>query len=516
VADFNINDVKVLSSQGYLNDTISDSFDNFIVMEFMIENLEMEILAKFTIISIFEYGYNFINSYNVDIVLKSFVSNSYHFRFIFIIVLLILIIYETFVLIREIKELNNSYNSWYIKRKISTSVHSMVARMHLNSEFIRKLKVIFNPTRASMFIILFLLYILILLFIISLSFESKIYSLYNNYSSNLIKLNDDSRSQIAVKTLSKNFMIVILLFLMLPSFIFYSYLVFGLIDKNYNSFLKSVLLNFLKLFDFKNDMSSEINTGMKVLFVISFGFLMNLIILNLFVSIINSSYQKVRSKIFYSSENFSWIKVIFFCCNKKKITSKIVSKEIIQNEIENFVRTHEAEPMVNLTAEFRTYQEFAKFEIEKLKQVDDSLLWIQNRTNLMQISLICNKNTDTNNLNDDRFKSVDENLMNLQYFAGLKYKMELVNSLEKDVLEIKESAYKLSVYLMNQKNSKVRNDENNKDENLIKELLLLEKQYSDLISDIEELRQIKNDIEETNKQKQEEVNSENYFNDNNK
>lgn len=561
-ADFHLDDFyRILGNGQSLNDTISDSFDNFVVMEFMIENLEVGIFAKYTIFSVFEYGYFYFNSFSVDILSKSFGSNFYGaLRFIFILILLILIIYETFEIIREIKQLNNSYNKWFIKRKISTSVQAKVSRNYLNSEFIRKLRIIFNPIRASMFIILLLLYIYIILFLISLSVESKFYSLYENYSSNSIKLKAENSnqillniekniiyelknkftnissfkdsyekfsafllffaslrimfslnigkyfnaiSQIAVKTLTKNLMIVILLFLMLPSFIFYSYLIFGVIDKSYKSFIESILSNFLKLFDFRNDLSNDISSGMKVLYVILFGFVMNLIILNLFVSIINSSYQKVKSKIFYSSENFSWIKVIFFCCNKKKMLSKTVGKEIIQNEIENFVKTHEAEPMFNLTAEFKSFQEFANYEIEKLKQVNESLSWIQNRTDLMQFSLICKDNSETtNDLTDNRFKNTDDDLMNLQYFAGLKYHMELMNSLEKDVLDIKESNYKLSVYLLNQNKNNDINDVNFKNEKIIKELLLLEKQYTDLISDIEELRSIKNDIEETNRGKE--------------
>jgi len=560
--------IRLNKSYGFLNDTITDVYDDFNIIEFMIINIELDIFAKYTFFSIQDYGYFFYNKYQVDILSGSFTSNIFQlYRFVLIAILFILLIYETKEFISEIKLLNNSYDQWYLKNKVKSTPQAKAARKFINSEYARKLRIMINPIRGLMLLILICIFIYIILFFYSLFLEATFYNYYGKYSSNLILMKKEPRnkiyiesnnniiyqlkdqftmistfrdsydklsaillffaslrimfslnigkyfnaiSQIAMKTLTKNLMIVLLLFLMLPSFIFFSYLIFGVYDQDYRSFIDSILGNFLKLFDLRNDISEDIDSSMRVLYVILFGIIMNLIILNLFVSIINNSYQKVKTKIFYSSENFSWIKVIFFCFNKKKVTNNIVGKDIIQKEIENFINTHEAEPMVDLNSQFKSYQAFANSEVEKLKNVNETLSWIENRTSLMQFSLISKDNMKSiNTLTDNRFKNVDEHLMNLQYFANISYKMQLINSLEKDILDIKESSYKLSVYLLSQKNQDNRDNKYDENENQVKQLLNLEQQYNELISDIERLRKIKHDIDEV---ENEEINDENNLN----
>lgn len=553
-----------------IQDSITSSFDNYIILEYMFENIELDLIVKYSECTRLEYGQRFFFNYNIDIIAKSFSAmlTTTILRIVFIIIVFLLVIWETIGLIREIKMLNASYNKWYSKIKINASLQAKSVRKYISREIIRKLKVILDPSRVLLLIILILFYIYILMFVIVISKEATFYSIYNDYGANLANLNkiksvvaadllksntdyvkyldldlslihklknyfteiSDFRwsydkisavllflsslriifsmnlgeyfyaiSQIMIKTLVKNLMIIIFLGLMLPSFIFYSYLIFGPTNEYYYMFTGSTVENFLKIFDFKNNFGKELkNDGFKNFYILLFGFTMNLIILNLFNSIINKSYRNIKVKIFYSKGNFSWLKVICFCFNKKRITNNSLSKQAIENEIEIFSKTHSPAPMVNINVDYKTIKEFVYPETEKIKEIDEALGWLSSKTDMMQFSLQNRENSANpgDSIDDNKYRNIDECLLNLQYYSYLKYLMQLNNVIENDIITIKENSHKLSYFLLSQKDVNLFEMKHDEDEKVMKELIKLEAEYETMLLDIEKLRKMKHECDD--------------------
>ncbi len=290
---------ELLKNKSPFNEDITSNLDILYIVELMIYNIEIDILAKYTIKIIYGYDGSYTIKYNVDIISKSFSSNFIQImRFIFIFVLTILFILQTISFISEIKDISKRYDKWFSKENISASIQAKIARKYINSELFRKFAKIINSVRGILLISLILCFLYLISFFVLIYEEIRFYSIFIDYENeiNSINIKDEefekrennylyqlkqqffviskfresfyilskfllfvssiyiyfslnigkyfySISHVAIKTLTKHFLIIFLLACMIPSFYLYSYLIFGIIDENYKNTNNSLKQN---------------------------------------------------------------------------------------------------------------------------------------------------------------------------------------------------------------------------------------------------------------------------------
>lgn len=545
---------STLNLENYVKDTtdiVHDKMDLYLIVEYIMENIEIDIIYKVTFFTISQWGDNYENGIQIDLVQRSLFSNYLGlFKIITIIIFQIFLMKETFDFFNELRLIKMNYDKWLSKKGQNITLQAKKTRVTLFNESFRKFFSIFDAPRILLFILIILGYLYLSFYIISIYKEISLFSFFDNYSQ-ISKEVDSSKnakqkldllylikneftnlsysrdllnkiassfiffgslrisaslnvgiyfykiSTIIVKTLRRNLMIIILLILILPTFVFYGYLIFGTTIINYNTVGESFLINFIKIFSFEDDIpKDQETTGM--IYIIGFTFTVKLMIGNLFISIINYSYKNIQSQLVFHSENFSLIKIIFYCLYKPNAIKVISNNETIEIEIDNFVNNKfysEFDPVLSL----ESVEDFSNKEMEKMKLINDGLFWLEFSTREMK-NAFDYKYVKVSFLDNNKYNNVDNHLLNIQYYANINFKMEIINSLEKEILDMKENNHKINVNYLMKKSSE--NSEENKiiERELQIEFKELTKDIYLIGTDIEELRIVNKKIMELDKE----------------
>jgi hypothetical protein len=104
------------------------------------------------------------------------------------------------------------------------------------------------------------------------------------------------------------------------------------------------------------------------------------------------------------------------------------------------------------------------------------------------------KGLGANEIIQDKFNNFNSNNYDMNAFSNLSILMNLIDMLEKDILNIKEIKHKLRFYYTYKKDSKTLEKEKNVQLELKKKIKILEKKFNFVISDIENLRELKEKI----------------------
>ena len=206
--------------------------------------------------------------------------------------------------------------------------------------------------------------------------------------------------------------------------------------------------------------------------------------------IIYLNYIKTKPKIKFQQENFSWIKVICFCFNKKKLEESSMSKELILKEIDKFFISLEIKLYINFISAQKDPKNDLLVEIDSTKNFNSSIMWLNTRYEQMNFSFLC-KDSEEDVINDNKYKNTDWLLILNHYFVNINYKIRLLNCLNINVLELKQNLDKTNT--LNDYNKLVNSSDSNfiaKRKNEKKKIKSLKKKYKKLVHDIEQIRKV--------------------------
>jgi hypothetical protein len=523
--------------------------DYYLVAEYLLENIEMDIIYKVTYITIINTASSFKNELQIDIIQRSLSSNSLGIiKFVMLILFFLNILIKYYIFVNDIKKVNNDYEKWFRKINQTVTLQAKKTRDILLSE---KLRHYFSRLTTSRILLNFILNFSILYLVIiaiSIYWEWNLFSKYDEYSdffkvkynnTNIEKSNNEKLdllytikndisylsyyrelskklvfpliylgslriilsfnlgvyffhiSTLFEKTIKKNIMIIFLIILILPTYVFYGYLLFGSTNINYKSVDESFFTNFIKIFSFEDDITFKEQTT-STIYIMGFTFTINLMIGNLFVSIINYTYLKLQRQLYFPSDKFSWIKVILFPCNRPKKLKKSFNKENILIEIDNFIRNKFINVFDPLLLN-ESVEDFSNKEMEKMRFINNGMYWLEFSTREMK-NAIEFSNVEVSLMDNNKYNYLDKSFLTKNYYANINFKMELLNSIEKEILNIKEYYYKSNLYysfINSKENSEEKKEIEFKNE---KEFIKLENEIKQIISDIEELRELRKKI----------------------
>jgi hypothetical protein len=541
-----------------------DPYDNIIVAEFLIENIELDILVKYTFISILEFGGSIKNTYNIEVIQKSMFSNIIGLIKISSIgIACIFMIWEIISFYKEIKKLNQQYSDWLLRIEIGVTDLAKKARALYMPEYRRRLYILFNIPRLLLLIILLSNIAYNVFFVLVIKEQIILYSEYNqlkiismkkiqflNYNEEVFyELTSQEKEQIYriknqffilskfknyldyfsavfmffgflriifsfnvgfyfyafskiyIKTIGKNLKVVFVIILILPAFVFYSHILFGKEYFEYKYLTDSIITNFYRIFYFDKFEKDKFDAYI-LIYKLLYGISINLLLVNLFVSVINTSYLRITSKIFRLGQ-FEWSEVFCPCCKRKRknITSNS-GKESIINEINKFNQNKKIQIMFH-NIDFKDIDDFCKTEFDSLQYINENLNCLKTLFKMMEINIKV-KSREKSILLLNRFSEVDEETMNLQIFSSLNFKMNLMNTLEKDTLNILELTHKFKLFYLSIKDKVFLEKTNKNFKQIMIEIENKELKMVTIISDIENLRKIKNEVDKIDKYGEEE------------
>lgn len=142
-----------------------------------------------------------------------------------------------------------------------------------------------------------------------------------------------------VESRVNNFTFIIVLLLIQPAFACFSYLAFGytLIDfNNLGTAFYSCLNIMFGVFYHEKYYHSEPILG--PIFFFLYIIIINMLLLNIFVAVIDSSYRKIKEENKNIVEKYSMIRIFLFCCFRKKRQIKQNTMGTIEGEFEETKR----------------------------------------------------------------------------------------------------------------------------------------------------------------------------------
>ena len=137
--------------------------------------------------------------------------------------------------------------------------------------------------------------------------------------------------QTILNVLSNNFMLFLLFIACQFGFIMYSYFAFGSYSNLYTNISDCIFNTFKVLFgrgSYYDVLNLSSTSG--ILFLIIITFVMKIIVINIIISVFDYEFNILIKK-FYRSEIFSYIKIICFCCTKRK--RNYINKNNIKNSV---------------------------------------------------------------------------------------------------------------------------------------------------------------------------------------
>jgi hypothetical protein len=282
---------------------------------------------------------------------------------------------------------------------------------------------------------------------------------------------------------------IFLILLILLGFLYFYSISFGVLNKSKNSIGKNIfiMISYIFIFDFFGKYDFRY-----IFFEFFYVILINMILVNLFISIFYDSYKNVKAKLFFPEEYFDVKKVLFFCCYRYNRKRKNISNENIANEIEIFYKKTKINPMF-ANNEFNTINDFINYELDNINYIKDICNYIENTSNFMDISKIT-KGLGPNEFKSDKYNDIDEESYNINTYSNLSIYMNLLDMLEKDIFNLKETKHKLGFNLISKRDWRILEKEKRQQIELKKKIRNLEKKFSIIISDIENLRLIKKKV----------------------
>jgi hypothetical protein len=371
----NITNDKIITEESFKG--LIDPLFSFVMVEFVLENLEYDILIYVEIIFQQNYGTFYENYFNSNVIDKSVIKKGYIMEYIQAIVeiiFVIVVIYLTVMYIKDFIHKNMLYDKWYKEEILRITNRSLQVRQMLKPELFRKLNYLMSGglfyELINILLSIYLIYLKVDRLLWHIEFEdeynslnkksiidlrNKLYEILNydevytlvgailifTCSIRLMDmLNFGKYFQLLLKTITEsinlNINFVAIILLIQPAFISFSYFIFGVKTYEYHSLGNATMSSFNILFGNVNyETLYNVEPVLGPIFFFIYLFVINMILLNLFLALIYSAYIKVKEKIRRTTEIYSLRRVYLFCCyRKKKIGKDKNTKESIEADLD--------------------------------------------------------------------------------------------------------------------------------------------------------------------------------------
>ncbi len=408
--------VKYNNNKNFQNDLINE-YTNFFIIEFFLQNYEYEVVVHVSIIFTFDYGGFFKTNFNAQLLkYKNIIKPLDVVKIFFEIVFLILFAGVIIFFIKSIKENIFAYNKWYRDIIAPLNIKIRDIRNKIEPEFIRKILVVFGIQQVFEIIIIGFSIAIIYAIIVTMVKEHDLNKLLKTENIDLYKIRDCLYKGEDMRNIIENFGVIviflsciklftlinlgkffsllirtfdnsktnILIFIVIivlihPSFIFYSHLAFGEYDPDFytvEATIKTCLKSFFGYINFLNLKKDDKAFGPIFFFI--YMICINLILLNLFVSILYSSYILIKKEIVRRTE--IWNPLNVFCVwKKRKISSNTLNKNLIYSEFDYDKSLNKFNTNTLIYKENFSYEDFLKHEKEQINYLNDELYTLKKR-----------------------------------------------------------------------------------------------------------------------------------------
>ena len=508
-------DITKNYSDKFKNELINE-YTNMIIIEFFLQNFEYELIQHISVIITFDYGDYFKTFFNAQLLKYNTLLKPLDvIKLVFEIIFIFLFIGVIFFFIKIIKEDNILYNRWYRDVIKPLNIKIKDIRYRIEPEFIRKFQAIFGIQQFFEIIIIGLsiavIYAIIkfknkeidLKKIITNKQFDKIYEirdiLYKGESMmkiietcgifiillSCIKIlsliNLGKFFTIVIKTFENSkghfFIFIIIIILIHLPFIFYSTLAFGENDNNFyqiENSIKSCLFAFFGYIDYQQLYQNDETYGPIFFFI--YSIIINLIILNLFISILYKSYIFVKNEIL--GRNEIWNPLYVFCiCRKRKLSLTPLSS--IKNEFEITKQEKKFKSNILIYQKNFKYEDFISNEKEQYNLINDKIIKIKKKRKDALLAYDSKKIGKEFIFEENIYKNIEKKHLNAftinHYFNMLNISEELDN----DIIQIDDAIqhlkkhekymnYEKLIKDIKEKNIEIRKQINDLDSNFIK------------------------------------------------
>jgi len=490
IYEYNMDPINYISEE--VRNFLIDPSSTFIIIEFILDNVEFKIIQYVEMIIKYDYGTFYQNELNTHIFQKNLIdSNLDYIQYAAEIIFIIFLVYHVVIFINDtIKELR-SYQKWYQETITKLSLKTRELRNHYAPEYLRKLFYLIRFQKIFEFSILVLSISLVVFRILIIISESKFKKLYdtneikdkpiyeirelvysivdliNTYQMiGVITIFLASLRFIVMMRLGKYFFLLIktidsikgnyikfiFIFVMVHlAFILYSYYSFGLREYRYYQIGNTIMFSINMIFgNLDWEIYNSADSFFGPLFFFLFVIIVNMILLNLFISIIDTSYVKVTYELRKTTERWSFIRVAFSCCfrlcGKKKINFVSNERKRVEMEFQSGKLVTQTDLKIDIHKSRYKFEDWMEEELEKLFCLNQKLKENNLKLKKIENGYYSNLAQEYNIFSNDEYKNVNEehfSCFNLLHTANL---LSTLERLEEDLITIEDYQYHLSKY----------------------------------------------------------------------
>lgn len=512
-----------------IQNNMIDEYVDFVVVEFILDNLELNFLTYVELIIGVDWGNYYTKNLYTHIFKYSIVQSYLDIvKLVMECFFVILLIYLLIIFLLTIKKESNAYNDWYKDNIKKLNIKTQELRSYVKPEIIRKITYIFSFAKLIEVAIIVMSFYLVYLRGMILSSESFLNTNYGIdqqylYFRNFVYETVDNRDtyqligiivlffcslrliimmnvgkffSLLIRTVedskANNITFIVILLLIQPAFIFYSFLEFGEKDTNFSDLGKTIIscLNILfgdfNFVEYKSD-----DTVFGPIFFFLFLFVVDMILINTFFAVIYASYTKVKEEIKKTNEKWSMRRVFLFCCYRGKQYLDVEKKNEIDSEFEHGKQMLKYDSHMNINQHKAILREWCYFEMNQLKYLDDSLFSTREKLRNMEFAFQAKRGGDFT-FEHNLYKEVEEKHLKCFNIMYANFILSTVEELENDIITIEKYHDHLHHFIdANKYSDKIREIKLENDDNYDK-VATLESQF---LKSLEDLKEIKNLLE---------------------
>jgi hypothetical protein len=524
-------------------DLIFNNFLTYAVVEFITDNLEYNFFTYTKIL--FKADYGSYKDLEYETKITKFYSDDTFLDFlayIMYITFTVLLCYQWFTFILDLYRESKFYDQWYKEVIKKLSIKTQDLRNWNNPELLRKISYIIDWAKIIELTVLILCTYCFYLHSVAFVYEHYLASLYPNFynSSSIVDIKNEiyvllnykrefqniativiflfslrisiminlgKYFSLLIRTIEdskyNNITFIIIVILIEPAFIFYSFLCFGETNYFYSTLPWSILSNFNVMFGNVDFTQFSQNSGYGPLYFIVYMLIMNMLLLNIFQAVIYSSYTIVKEQIKNTNEKWSLRRVFLFCWYRKKSYMEAAKKSTTDEDLVYDIPKQLFETRMNIytISAAKAYEELRK-EVDQVKVIDDEIN--KNKEKLKNVeSAFDSKKLGSVSYEENMYKDIEEKHVKCYRLNYLKKKLNIVEAIEQDILTIERFHEHLNEYENYFKFDNLKQQGKAKNEFMYEVSALFGKNIVELTQDVDEIRQIFEEIqkldEETNK-----------------
>lgn len=475
---------------------IIDDYTTFVILESYLYNYEIQLATKFIItFEITEGGK--IETEVLTYTIKKNSSNIVSIiNYVFDAIFVVSLSFYIFNTLQEIIMTYNQYDYWHLHFFNNISPEANELRQQIEHEVIRKIKSVLKIDIILNVLIITSSIIYIVFRIIVIIDNTKLNTIMNNYSLTEQQGSVDTSNDIymiqatfskyiknvkglnyssimflltsslkflfiidfgkyfglvvkTIQTASSQLMIfIIALLLTQPAFICYSYIFYGKDVIYYSTWIGTTLDTLINMFGKYNIITTYVmEKNLSALHFFLYVFIINMILINLFVSILDKAYIKTKAELKKIADEYESIYVFFFCFFERKQIYNTIKKKL-ENEFDylKIKQTYKFEiPDVNdskISSKF-----FSDLEVKHLYEMSDVLYFKINQIYTFESNInSVSKGLNDNNSSLKKNKELSNNYLLTFRMLLLNFMSKISFLLEKNVLDIEQRYKHLKMY----------------------------------------------------------------------